>query len=209
MKKSPVDTIIIMGPSGSGKDRLVRALIANNPYGLHRVITTTSRPPRAYEQDKVDYNFVSQEDFSTMLHNNEIIEFRVFNDWYYGTNYNNFSNELINIIILDPRGALTYLSNIDMKIIGVYCLEVEDKTRLTRSLNREWEPDVEEVLRRYKADKIDFDPERYLTLINRQIRIKYLPNNTWEEQSDAMLVIQADIIKYLTLRCGILQGKLK
>ena len=59
---SPPLLITISGPSGVGKDSLMRALVENDPR-LERVVTATSRPPRSDEVDGVAYFFLSKEEF--------------------------------------------------------------------------------------------------------------------------------------------------
>lgn len=65
--------IVISGPSGVGKDSVIRAL-QRRGSPLHVVVTTTDRPPRPGEVDGVDYNFVSHERFLDMIANDEFIE---------------------------------------------------------------------------------------------------------------------------------------
>ena len=45
------------------------------------------------------------------------------------------------------------MPGIDVTVYKVCC---SDKTRLLRQLNREINPDVDEIVRRYKTDKEDF-----------------------------------------------------
>ncbi|MGZ4677484.1 MAG: guanylate kinase [Acidimicrobiia bacterium] len=54
--------LVLAGPSGVGKGTVGRALRAREP-GLVWSVSATSRPPRAGEDDGVDYHFVSREEF--------------------------------------------------------------------------------------------------------------------------------------------------
>ena len=59
---------ILSGPSGVGKSTVGSSLI--NFLGrdkIRRVVTTTTRPPRAGEVDGVDYFFVSKEKFVSKI----------------------------------------------------------------------------------------------------------------------------------------------
>jgi len=49
----------VVGPTGAGKTTLMEAAIARDPQ-LHLVLSDTNRPPRAEEQDGVDYHFRSR-----------------------------------------------------------------------------------------------------------------------------------------------------
>lgn len=74
--------IVIAAPSGAGKTTLVRALLDREP-GLRFSVSYTTRPPRASEQDGVDYFFVSEERFREMVAQGGFLEHaRVFDNWY-------------------------------------------------------------------------------------------------------------------------------
>ncbi len=65
--------IVISGPSGAGKDSVVRQLLQREP-GLQFVVTTTTRPRRSEEVHGHDYYFVSGEEFARMIAADEFIE---------------------------------------------------------------------------------------------------------------------------------------
>ena len=68
--------IVISGPSGAGKDSVVRRLLQCEPR-LAFVITTTTRKMRASEAQGRDYFFVTREEFERMLASDELIEHAV------------------------------------------------------------------------------------------------------------------------------------
>jgi guanylate kinase len=65
--------IVISGPSGAGKDSVIRKM---KEIGIpfHFVVTSNSRPPRPEEVNGKDYFFVSREAFEQMIKNDEYIE---------------------------------------------------------------------------------------------------------------------------------------
>lgn len=72
---------IISGPSGVGKDSVLRALKERN-LRLHHVITANTRDPRPDEKEGVDYYFVSHERFKEMIANDELLEYaEVYEDY--------------------------------------------------------------------------------------------------------------------------------
>jgi guanylate kinase len=75
---------VVSAPSGGGKTSLVRALLER--AGNLRVSTShTTRARRAGERDGIDYHFVDQTAFQSMVEAGEFLEHaRVF-DHYYGT----------------------------------------------------------------------------------------------------------------------------
>ncbi len=65
--------IVISGPSGVGKDTAIQRLKERN-LAFQFVVTATTRPPRPNEVNGRDYYFYSEEDFSKMIHNGELLE---------------------------------------------------------------------------------------------------------------------------------------
>lgn len=99
---------IVSAPSGAGKTTLERALL-ERVDNLRRSISHTTRPPRPGEQDGVDYYFVSQETFESMVARGEFIEYaQVFGN-YYGTQREAIEDNLrqgIDVIMdMDWQGA--------------------------------------------------------------------------------------------------------
>lgn len=73
--------IVISGPSGVGKDSVLRSLKKRNT-SLYFVVTCASRPPRPDEVNGVDYHFVSKEQFEQMIARGEMIEYaNVYNEY--------------------------------------------------------------------------------------------------------------------------------
>lgn len=90
----------------------------------------------------------------------------------------------VNIGVFNPEGIETLLE--DPRInLRVYYVDVPGKERLIRQLNREESPDINEIIRRYKADEedfmdLDFD---YYTVFN-------------DDKKDTMTETVRDIIHY-------------
>ena len=86
-----------------------------------------------------------------------MLEYAVFNNWFYGTSYDSVLNDnIINIGVFNPTGVKSLLARSDCNVI-VFWIKCNDKTRLLRQLNREENPNVREVVRRFQADYNDFD----------------------------------------------------
>lgn len=65
--------VIISGPSGAGKDAVVRRM-KELGYPFHFVITATTRAPRQGEQGGVDYFFLSEVEFLDLIARGELLE---------------------------------------------------------------------------------------------------------------------------------------
>lgn len=65
--------IVLSGPSGAGKDSVIRQLLEHEP-ALVFVVTTTTRPMRTDEIHGRDYFFVRSEEFARMIAADEFVE---------------------------------------------------------------------------------------------------------------------------------------
>ncbi|MRR29440.1 guanylate kinase [bacterium] len=65
--------IVLSGPSGVGKDAVLKVM-QKRGMAFHFVVTSTDRKPRKEEVNGVDYNFISTEQFKRMIDNNEFVE---------------------------------------------------------------------------------------------------------------------------------------
>lgn len=73
--------VVISGPSGVGKDSVLKGLKARDD-SLQSVVTATNRPPRPGEVNGVDYIFVSTDEFIRMIEEDELVEYaRVYEDY--------------------------------------------------------------------------------------------------------------------------------
>lgn len=82
MKKGKL--IVISGISGAGKSTIYKAMVEK--YDKYVVsVSKTTRAPRDYEVDGVDYFFCSKEEFEKDITNGEFLEHAVYCDNYYGT----------------------------------------------------------------------------------------------------------------------------
>jgi guanylate kinase len=75
--------LVISGPSGVGKDTVVRAL-QQSKWPLHFVVTATTRPPRPEECDGVDYHFWTRSKFEEMVARDEMFEHALVYNQYKG-----------------------------------------------------------------------------------------------------------------------------
>jgi guanylate kinase len=66
--------VVLSGPSGVGKDRVLAEFVQRYP-DVHRCVTVTTRPPRSNEEAGKDYTFVSVQDFRRMVEEGQFLEF--------------------------------------------------------------------------------------------------------------------------------------
>ena len=75
--------IVISGPSGAGKDRLI-ARMKELGYPFHFVVTATTRPQREGEVHGRDYFFVSTDEFAQMIEEDQLLEYAIVYGDYKG-----------------------------------------------------------------------------------------------------------------------------
>lgn len=75
---------IISGPSGSGKDTVLKEVFRFCPE-IKFSVSSITRPMRAGEVEGEKYNFISREKFEEMLAADLLLEHNVFVGNYYGT----------------------------------------------------------------------------------------------------------------------------
>lgn len=140
---------VISGPSGVGKDSVVKAL-KRRPAKFHFVITANTRVPRPDEVEGVDYFFVSKARFEEMIKNNELVEWaHVYGD-YKGVPKSQIEGALASgkdvLMRLDVQGA--------KKIKSLYPSAI--LIFLLPSSEEEWRRRLEERAREQGTD-VDMD----------------------------------------------------
>lgn len=76
--------IVVSGPSGVGKGTVVKELIGSNKDCALSVSATT-RSPREGEAHGVNYFFITKEEFTQKINNNEMLEYAEYCSNFYGT----------------------------------------------------------------------------------------------------------------------------
>ena len=176
--------IAIVGEAGCGKDSLLDLACAQIP-NLNKIISTTTRPQREGEKEGVNYYYTDYDTFTKDLLEDKFIEATTFNGWGYGTKIDTLSEDKVNIGVFNPSGI--YIMQGDKRIdLFVIKLSVNAKERLLRQLNREFAPNVDEIIRRYQTDQQDFE------IFDEEVECEYviLPNNTREQLQKNVQYIQ-------------------
>ena len=78
--------IVFSAPSGSGKTTIVRHLLKKEKLNLEFSISATSRDPRSFEENGIDYYFISLKEFKNHIKSDDFLEWEeVYRDSFYGT----------------------------------------------------------------------------------------------------------------------------
>lgn len=107
---------VISGPSGVGKDTVVKALLKKHS-NVRKTISVTTRAKRSNETDGVDYYFITDEVFSLHRLNGRLVEFELYDGAYYGTLYSEIERHPEDeplILVIDVRGRRNVLRRYPM-----------------------------------------------------------------------------------------------
>lgn len=151
--KSRGDLIIISGTTCAGKGTVIEELLKKND-NLALSISYTSRPKRENEVDKVDYYFVTKEEFEKKIKDGDFLEYaQVQYNAYYGTPKKEVI-ELLNsgkdvILEIDVQGAkqikALYPETILIFIMAPSMTEVKKRIKMRGMENNE------QIIARFKV----------------------------------------------------------
>lgn len=116
-----------------------------------------------------------------------MLEATGFNDWFYGTTYEGLTKEKVNIGVFNPE-SIDYLLDLNNINLKVFYIKASDKLRLLRQLNREDNPDVDEIIRRYSTDKKDFS---FL-----DFKVYEIENETLQDIPKAIEIIEQETLLF-------------
>lgn len=143
--------IVLSGPSGVGKDAVLAELESVCP-NVRRCVTTTTRPRRSYEQDGVDYTFVSEDDFQADIRGGGFLEYANVYGNLYGTPRRwveeNLNKGIDIVLKIDVQGGLAVKKQMPSAVM-VFLVppSMEELERRLRSRNSDSEEDIARRLR--------------------------------------------------------------
>lgn len=182
-----IKVVALYGKAGAGKDTILQRLMGENyaDERFNEIISCTTRPPREGEIDGVNYHFVTGDDILHMTVTYQLLELTQFNGWYYGTPISSLDRNKINIGVFNPAGLAALLDDARLAVLPIH-IYTDDKTRLLRQLNREKQPNVKEICRRFFADEDDF--EKLSMTIDDPDCLMYGVDNSFDADHTAELV---------------------
>ena len=177
--------IVFAAPSGSGKTSIVKFLLAQE-IPLKFSVSATTRRMRVNEKEGVDYFFLTTEQFTEKISNDEFLEWEeVYTGAYYGTLKSEVDKLLAsgeNVLLdIDVLGALNIKKIYANQALALFIKPPSVEALVERLRNRGTES--EESLKR-RIDKatyeLSFEPEFDITIIN---------NDLEEAQNDAKQIV--------------------
>lgn len=166
--------IVLCGAPGSGKTTVRKYLTEN--FAIEPVLTHTTRPKRKGEHDGIDYWFETRETFFE----NHYLEYVEYDGNLYGSSYESLERAWqkapVATIVLDTKGAETYLERIPEKTEVVYLCVTDEKVQRERMEQRG--DDADKIRRRLASQEAKCDrklPERLVK------HVHVIENDDWEE----------------------------
>lgn len=145
--------LVLAGPSGAGKTTVGRALERRGRVRFS--VSATTRPPRAEEEEGVDYQFLDREEFRRMVEEGELLEWAEVHGHLYGTPRDALRaarDEGRHLLLdIDVQGARSVRSEV-AGAVTVFVLP-PDGTRIVRRLLGRGSEDREELRRRLRTAK--------------------------------------------------------
>ncbi len=133
--------IVISGPSGAGKDSVIK-LMKELDLPFHFVVTATTRPRRKGEVHGEDYYFVSSEKFTQMIEQDELLEYAIVYDDYKGIPKDQVRQALGSgkdvVMRIDVQGAAT-IREISPEAILIFLRTQNEEEMVGRLKQRETE----------------------------------------------------------------------
>lgn len=154
--------VLLSGVSGAGKDTIKKELIRR----MENVISLpsyTDRPAREGDIPGQTYHFVSTEQFEKMIKENELYEYNVHHEHYYGTSRRLMSQKIASgkIIVkdIDVNGVenLINLLKKDTKVVTIF-LRVPKEILMKRLEKRIDKPSIKEI--QLRLNRFDYEESR-------------------------------------------------
>ena len=143
--------LLILGPSGVGKDTMINMLKERYPNVFFKLPSYTTRAKRPGEKDKIDYFFVNEKKFKDMESQGELFGVQKYNNKFYASNKSKLRELIDNgdkIIILNYNIETANSVKDEFNFNFVAILPPSEDELRNRLLNRGTKP--EEIENRMK-----------------------------------------------------------
>lgn len=154
--------VILSGVAGSGKDTIKKELIKTMDK-VETMPSYTDRPMREGDIPGLTYHFVTTEEFENLINNDELYEYSVHHNHYYGTSKKILNEKISNgkIIVKDIEvngtEKLVELLKNDLKIITIFLRVTKEELR-NRLENRVDQPDLKEI--ELRLNRFDYEESK-------------------------------------------------
>lgn len=154
--------VLLSGVSGAGKDTIKKELI-KRMENVESLPSYTDRPMRPGDEPGKTYHFVTTEEFEKMIANNELYEYNVHHEHYYGTSRTLLNQKIESgkIIVkdIDVNGVANLIDLLkqDTKVVTIF-LRVPKEVLKKRLENRVDKPNPKEITLR--LNRFDYEESK-------------------------------------------------
>ncbi len=152
--------VILSGVAGAGKDTIKREIV-KRMENVKSIPSLTTREPREGDIPGQTYIFLSKEEFEAKIKNDEIYEYDIHHNHYYGTSKKILNEESKNGTIIkdiDVNGTEILKNTLkDIKIVTIFLRVPKDELR-RRLENRIDKPSEGEIILR--LNRFDYEESR-------------------------------------------------
>lgn len=177
IKQTPI--LLLVGPTGAGKDSLKDKLLETGDY--HHIVSHTTRRPRinhgVIEQDGREYHFIDKSTAEKMLDDHAMIEAKMYSGNLYGTSVAEIQaahdEGKIAMTDIEVQGVAEYKA-LDPGVMAVFLLPPDFKTwqeRLQRRYGDVVDADDSRLRMQTALDELDqlLSTEYYVAVINKDL----------------------------------------
>lgn len=154
--------MILSGPSGVGKDTLLKRWHELNPLVV-RVVAYTTRAPRDGESNSVDYNFVSLDTFDRMAAAGDFLEHKQVHGNFYATPLRDMDALLlagkIAVLKIDVQGAMSAMA-LRPEALSIF-IEPPSWQELERRIRTRGLDSPEDCVKRLQRARAEMDLARH------------------------------------------------
>ena len=147
--------VILSGVAGAGKDTVKNEVI-KRMENVVSIPSMTDRPMRPGDVAGETYIFVNTDEFKKMIENDELFEFDIHHNHYYGVP-KKYLREKINDVDVNGTENLVRILKEEMKVITIF-LRVSREELRKRLENRVDKPDEKEI--ELRLSRFDFEESK-------------------------------------------------
>lgn len=168
-----MNLIVISAPSGAGKTTICRELQKRRP-DLEFSVSCTTRPKRSYEIDRVDYEFINEQEFQRRIAHDELVESEEVHGYLYGTSRKIVEQTIAEgkmlLLEVDVKGGLAIKESFPNVTLAIFIMPPSEDELIRRLRNRGSDSE-ERIAKRLERMELEtsYEPKYDITVVNEDL----------------------------------------